>query len=256
MSEKIIVCTPKALPKNLWADAARTASRINPVNHPPVEKLGLIIPNFTLNKEYISILTTKYWHTKGVNLTVGFLDNPTVELKSKILLHMNAWGKTANVSFVESGTDQKVRISRETSGYWSYLGTDILSIPAGEPTMSLEGFTIDTPDSEFYRVVRHETGHTIGCPHEHMRKEFVDRIDPQKAIEFYLDTQGWDENMVRSQVLTSLEESSLLGTQNADQNSIMCYQIPGTITIDGNPILGGTDIDAQDYDFMSHIYPK
>jgi hypothetical protein len=36
----------------------------------------------------------------------------------------------------------------------------------------------------------------------------------------------------------------------------MCYQIPGAITKDGNPILGGLDIDEQDYTFMSSIYPK
>jgi hypothetical protein len=30
-----------------------------------------------------------------------------------------------------------------------------------------------TPDAEFYRVVRHETGHTLGFPHEHMRKEII-----------------------------------------------------------------------------------
>ena len=35
-----------------------------------------------------------------------------------------------------------------------------------------------------------------------------------------------------------------------------CYQIPGTITKDGNQILGGTDIDEQDYEFIAKIYPK
>jgi hypothetical protein len=28
--------------------------------------------------------------------------------------------------------------------------------------MNLDSFTTSTPDSEFYRVVRHETGHTLG----------------------------------------------------------------------------------------------
>jgi hypothetical protein len=36
----------------------------------------------------------------------------------------------------------------------------------------------------------------------------------------------------------------------------MCYQIPGTITKDGMPILGGLDIDEQDYAFAASIYPK
>ena len=48
--------------------------------------------------------------------------------------------------------------------------------------MNLEAFTMDTPDSEFFRVVRHETGHTLGFPHEHMRKAIIDRLDPEKVI--------------------------------------------------------------------------
>jgi hypothetical protein len=36
----------------------------------------------------------------------------------------------------------------------------------------------------------------------------------------------------------------------------MCYQIPGSITKDGTPILGGIDIDQEDSDFAAKIYPK
>ncbi|MBV8095146.1 MAG: hypothetical protein JO110_18340, partial [Acetobacteraceae bacterium] len=102
-----------------------------------------------------------------------------------ILQHMNAWNTTANVLFVETLGQAQVRIARQdgpNGGFWSFLGTDILSIEADQPTMNLEGFTMDTPESEFHRVVRHETGHTMGFPHEHMRQELVDKIDPEKAI--------------------------------------------------------------------------
>ena len=77
-----------------------------------------------------------------------------------------------------------------------------------------------------------------------------------KAIAFFLRTQGWNEAEVRAQVLTPIDESSLLGTPNADPKSIMCYQIPGEITIDGKPIVGGLDIDASDAAFAGSIYPK
>lgn len=36
----------------------------------------------------------------------------------------------------------------------------------------------------------------------------------------------------------------------------MCYQMPGTITNDGNPIIGGSDINENDYEFVAKIYPK
>ncbi len=254
---KLIVCLPRILPREQWISAARIASEINPVNHPPIERLAGVIAGFAPQPEHIAALTTKYWHSGGVRLTVGFLDSPPAELRARILLHMNAWGRTANVKFVQTKTDPQVRIARvEADGYWSYLGTDILSIPRHNPTMNLEGFTMNTPESEYHRVVRHETGHTMGFPHEHMRRELVNKIDPDKAIRFFGETQGWSPEEVRHQVLTPLEESSLLATAHADPESIMCYQIPGSITKDGEPILGGTDIDKQDYAFVAKIYPK
>ncbi|TAL04100.1 MAG: peptidase M12 [Rhodospirillaceae bacterium] len=259
MDHECLTCIPKRLPTEAANAAAETAIRINPLNRAPVERLSRVIPGLSNSKAYIAILTTKYWHTNGVKLTVGFLDNPQQDLRDRIILHMNAWSKTAKVQFTESNVDPQVRIARaggQEGGYWSYLGTDVLSIDKNSPTMNLEGFTMNTPDSEFYRVVRHETGHTLGCPHEHMRAQLVAKIDPAKAIKYFEATQGWSEEEIRQQVLTPIEESSLRGTAYADQSSIMCYQIPGTITKDGKPIPGGMDIDKSDYDFIGLIYPK
>jgi hypothetical protein len=214
---------------------------------------------FTPTAERIAVVTTKYWHTKGVRLTVGFLDGADSALRKHVLAHMNAWARTANVRFVASGTDPDVRIARiggPDGGYWSYIGTDILSIPRGQPTMNLEGFTMAMPESEFHRVVRHETGHTLGFPHEHMRRALVKLIDPKKAIAYFKRTQGWSAAETRQQVLTPIEESSLWGTPHPDPRSIMCYQIPGAITKNGKPIIGGVDIDRTDYAFAATVYPK
>ncbi len=253
-----MICAPKSLPHDLLVDAAHTAVAINPLNRAPLERLTRVMPGFQPTKERIAVVTTKYWGISGVRLTVSFLDNPPAALRKRILQHMNAWTKTANVKFVETKKEGQVRIAREggpNGGYWSYLGTDILHIPLDQQTMNLEAFDMEIPESEYHRVVRHETGHTLGFPHEHMRKALVDKIDPQKAIEYFERTQGWSEEEVRAQVLTPLEESSLLGTE-PDPKSIMCYQIPGDLTKDGKPILGGTDIDASDRAFAAKIYPK
>ncbi len=258
MTEQL-VCLPKVLPREFWISAALTATEINPVNHPPIERLLRFAPRFTATPEHIAVLTTKYWQPGGVRLTVGFLDNPPADLRARILLHMNAWGKTANVVFASTRIDPLVRIARgggSSGGYWSYLGTDVLSIPREQPTMNLEAFTMRTAESEFRRIVRHEAGHAMGFPHEHMRRELVNRIDPEKAIAFFGQAQGWSRQEVIAQVLTPLEESSLLGMAHTDPNSIMCYQIPGSLMKDGKPIVGGLDIDSQDYTFAAKIYPK
>lgn len=253
---QIITCTPKPLPRELWVAAGNKAVEVNPLNHAPLERLAMTMPGFKPQPEYLAVVITKYWKTGSVTLTVSFMDNAPADLRKRILLHMNAWNKTANVKFVETKKEGQVRIARENSGYWSYIGTDILSSPADQQTMNFQEFTMQTPESEYHRVVRHETGHTMGFPHEHMRRKLVNEIDPQKAIVFYGQTQGWSPDEVRAQVLTPIEESSIRGTAYADPNSIMCYQIPGTITKNGKPIPGGLDIDASDYKFAGMIYPR
>jgi hypothetical protein len=252
MPEKI-ACTPKYLPKDKLIEAADQAARVNPYNKARVSGLGI---GFQPSKEHLAAMAKKYWQIGGVHLTVGFLDDPEPDLRARILSHMNAWGATANVQFSENDDSPDVRIARTAGdGYWSYIGTDIQSIAADQPTMNLDSFSMDTPEEEYHRVVRHETGHTMGFPHEHMRQELVDRIDRQKAIEYYGATQGWDEQTVIEQVLTPIEDSQLLETPTADENSIMCYQIPSSITIDGQPIVGGLDIDQMDADFAALLYP-
>jgi hypothetical protein len=209
----------------------------------------------------IAIERSSRWPDTGVRLTVGFLDNPSVALRKLILAHMNAWSRSANVRFREARTDPEVRIARfdspeDMAGYWSYLGTRILTIDPDEPTMNLEGFTMRTPESEFRRVVRHEAGHTLGFEHEHMRRELVARIDRRKAFRYFKETDGWTAREVREQVLTPIDGRSLMGTTAADPDSIMCYQIPGEITKDGRPIRGGLDLSKRDRAFVATIYPK
>ena len=253
-----LVCTPKRLPPEKRVAAAKTATAINPLNHAPVERLAGVMPGFVSSPERIAVVTTKYWGLQGVNLTVGFMDTTPTDLKKRLLLHMNAWAKTANIKFVETRTDAQVRIAFEggaNGGYWSYVGTDILHIPKNQQTLNLEAFTMRMPESEFHRVVRHETGHTLGFPHEHMRRALVKKLDVAKTIAYFKRTQGWSEDEIRAQVLTPIEESTLRGT-SVDARSIMCYQLPGEITLNGKPIIGGTDIDKKDYGFAALIYPK
>jgi hypothetical protein len=251
-----LCCIPKSLPDRLQVKAAAVAAKINPVNSPLLTAFGRMVAEFqVLEPQRIAVLTSKYWGAKPRRLTVSFMETTPADLRARIISHMNAWTKTGGVSFVETSGIGQVRISRGGGGYYSYLGTDILLIPKNRQTMNLQGFTMNTPESEYRRVIRHETGHTLGCPHEHMRRDLVARIDRQKAYDYFWRTQGWDKATVDAQVLTPLDERSLMATP-ADQTSIMCYQLPGSITRDGKPILGGMDINATDYAFIGKIYPK
>jgi hypothetical protein len=255
-ARKFIPCAIRRLQGEALIAAAETAIEVNPVNRPillnRMEHIGIDLSDRSL----IAIVTDRKWHTSGVHLSVSFMDSPSADLRARILAHMNAWGQSAQVRFSETNGSGEVRIAREIDGYWSYLGTEILSIDEAEPTMNLEAFTMGTPDREFRRVVRHETGHTLGFPHEHLRRKLVDRLLEDKVIAYYEATQGWSEAQTRAQVLTPASDSAIVGTQDADADSIMCYEIPGTLTRDGIPIRGGDDINAQDAAFAAACYPR
>lgn len=245
-------CRIMPLPERLWGKAAELAARINPVNAP----LREVFPGDMSVEEpmKLTLNTAKYWGPLPKRLTVSFMENTPSDLRSRIVSHLNAWTATACISFAETSGIGDVRISRGPGGYYSYLGTDIKLIPQNRQTMNLQGFTMNTPQSEYLRVVRHETGHTLGFPHEHMRKALVDLIDPAKAYRYFLRAQGWNKLTVDQQVLTPLGGNSIIGTE-PDQDSIMCYQLPGEITYNGEPIRGGVDINQTDFAFAGLIYP-
>lgn len=256
-----ITCRPKALTPAQAAEAVRRAMLINPGNgaarrlvvRTPVGRRG--------GPRRLAVVIGNKWPATGVRLTVQFLDNPPAALRTRILAHMNAWNKTANVRFTETRGTGQVRITRldrpdEVSGYWSYVGTEILGVDESEPTLNLDSFTMRTSEAEFRRVVRHEAGHTLGFDHEHMRGALVKKIDRTKALRYFDRTQGWTPEETDEQVLTPLAAASIMGTRESDATSIMCYQIPGAITRDGKPIPGGRDINRTDFAFAASIYPK
>ena len=258
-ANQVPVCIPRLPPPERWKELAVEAKATRPDNLPPgfdIEDLEKIDPT---EQGRLALVIGLRWPKMGVRLAVGFLDAPEAELRRKILAYANKWGKTANIEFVETRSDAEsadVRVTREEGGgHWSWLGIDIRHHP-GEPTMNLDGFTLSTSTAEFERVVPHEFGHTLGFPHEHLRAELIELLDREKTIAYFKRTQGWTREDVIFQVLTPLEESTILGTARPDQSSIMSYQIPGECTKSGRPILGGKKISPADYEFVAREYPK
>ncbi|HYR29165.1 MAG TPA: peptidase M12 [Thermoanaerobaculia bacterium] len=248
-------CTIKQLPERLQFKAAAVAATINPVNEPVIGRSAAVSEGVLPTPLAIAVATAKYWGPTPRRFTVSFVESTPADLGRRIILHLNAWAQSSGMSFVQTNGTGQIRISRGAGGYWSYLGTDVLLIPPSRPTMNLQSFSMSTPDSEYRRVVRHEAGHTLGFPHEHMRQQLVARIDPAKAYDYFFRNYRWDRTTVDQQVLTPLDDRTILGTA-PDQDSIMCYQLPGSITRDALPIRGGADINSTDASFAGRIYPR
>jgi hypothetical protein len=255
-----MVCTPREVPEKDRMAAAFTAISINPVNRPRLDFLPTLLkPRAAALPDpgYLGVLTSKWWG-KSVRLSVSFKGRVQPDLQAKILSYMNHWSSYADVKFTLVQSGGQVRISLGQGGYWSYIGTDILGIPQNQPTMNLEEFSLSTPESEYERVVVHETGHTLGCPHEHMRRELVELLDPNRTIRWGARELGWNRQTVMQQILTPIDEGSLLAgvsSPHADATSIMAYQMPGECTRSGQPIPGGTTLDAIDKEVIGKAYP-
>jgi hypothetical protein len=170
-----IACAVRPLPKRLIVPAAKAAIDLNPANAPflqgPSSALGA--SREILDPLHIALLTSKYLGKEQRVLTVSFMESTPSDLRDRIISHMNAWyAGGCGIQFKWTAGTGDVRVSRGSGGYWSYLGTDIFQIPKNRQTMNLQGFTLSTPESEYKRVVRHETGHCfsgdtfIDCPRD------------------------------------------------------------------------------------------
>jgi hypothetical protein len=252
---QFIPCRIAELPERLHMPAAVVAVEENPANVPSV----LPSARALLPPGKLAALRTVYWRTAGVSLGVYFMDGGSIRLKKRILDAANLWSaRGANVKFFEVGSSAQAQIRIAFTpgwGYYSYLGTDCLLVPANEQTMNLDSFNDQTSDDEVLRVACHEFGHALGYPHEHQRKEIVALLDRAKTIDYFGRWQGWSPEDVEQQVLTPLDDADLITLTGADVVSIMHYPISGECTISGQAIPGGTRIDAVDYALAGSLYP-
>ena len=90
--------------------ARRRSIEINPANEDLSRTVELT--DGRRGGRRLALLTGNRWPEAGVRLSVQFLDNPSAALRKRLLLHMNAWNKTANIRFEETHQKGHVRVTR------------------------------------------------------------------------------------------------------------------------------------------------
>ena len=110
---------------------------------------------------------------------------------------------------VSSADDAEIRIGfQRHDGYWSYIGTDVLSIGQAERTMNFGNDL--TQDSRGVDVPVHEIGHTLGFPHEHQNPFSGIVWNRQAVIDYFSGSPNfWDLATIEHNILNKLPASQV-----------------------------------------------
>ncbi len=149
MSETLPLCTEMELAPDLRDEARRRAYQEN-----------------AKNRSFPGRPHTRYWRREAL-LRVRFLDGDP-SLQQRVEQAAMAWSRYANITFAfGDASDAEIRITFAAPELWSYVGTDTLLVPAGQPTMCLGALTPKADDQAVRICVLHAFGHVLGLTHEH-----------------------------------------------------------------------------------------
>lgn len=192
----------------------------------------------------------KLW-MNGTTLRVRFLGG-TASQQAIAREQAGWWTAHANLKFdFTHAPDAEIRVSfNPSSGAWSYVGTDVRSIPAGQPTMNL-GF-LDGG------TAGHEFGHAVGLAHEHQNPRIGIQWNEPAVIQALAGPPNyWSEEQTRHNVLFKYSLNQINGT-DFDPESIMLYFFPAEWTLNGIATHQNDVLSAMDKAFIAsaRMYPR
>jgi hypothetical protein len=187
----------------------------------------------------------------------------TAEEQKMVLRVANEWAESANLRFVSEISRSEraammvpVSIRRDVKkGHCTTVDEN------GRPTsVSLGLSDEDFSSGDAHRVILHEFGHVLGFQHDHRRPADEVRYNESALIQYCKDTQGWDEAMTRSQILTPLPHRfrfppSLDRFNDFDRASIMTYDLPAGVMADGVALPVNDKLSKRDKELAAYFYP-
>ena len=190
----------------------------------------LLRPDLSPARDRLIRLLRLKW-VNGTVLHYWFLDGPAPQ-KEAVRKAFKEWkdlGIGLVFTEVADRSESEVRIAfDQADGSWSYVGRDVLSISANEPTMN---FGWDLTDDYGRTTALHEIGHTLGMPHEHQNPFAGIVWDEPKVYAYFTGAPNhWTPEQTLHNVLRKIDVSEVEGSP-WDPDSVMEYWFPaGLIT--------------------------
>jgi hypothetical protein len=249
------ICFERILEGQQLAEANRLAWRERFENQPLFPAVPMPFATPMPEPFSMALDTRKLWQP-GRLLHVHFLEGEEV-VKTKVEQIAHTWEQFANVKFVfGDDPEAEIRISfTHDPGSWSYLGTDALTIPQGQPTMNYGWLHPNTQNLEYNRVVTHEFGHALGCIHEHQNPAANIPWNKPAVYRYYGGTPNfWPPAKVDVNLFQKYSET-ITQFSAFDTQSIMLYPISKDLTDGVFEVGWNTELSQTDKDFIASIYP-
>ncbi len=202
-------------------------------------------------------ISSKLWKS-GAVIKVFFLDGtPTQRSKARQIAQQ--WTDYANLKFqfINNRDNSDVRITFQQKDLnWSYLGTASLAIPKNSPTMSLGSVKDKTEIEDFERnVILREFGFTLGLQQEQNNPNCAIKWNKDKVYQ-YCQQQGLTTERIDDTFFRKWSSSDYPIKKECDLKSVMMFQIPSELTLDGVGSGLNTVLSNIDKVFIAKIYPK
>ena len=241
------VCVDRVLPDSWESAAQKWAAAENP------ENTGSAIPM----PASMAVVRSRKWQP-GRTLRVKFIGGAPA-VRQKVFFWAKHYEQFANIKFeqVTDSADAEIRIAFEpTEGSWSYVGTDILTVPRNLPTMNFGWLTPTSSDQDYSSVVLHEFGHALGCIHEHQSP--AGGIPWDKDV-VYRDLSGppnrWSKAQIDANMFTQYNQNQTQFT-DLDPASIMMYSFPSAWTGGKLATRWNTVLSPVDKSYIAAMYPR
>ncbi|KAG5635238.1 hypothetical protein H0H81_011954 [Sphagnurus paluster] len=172
------------------------------------------------------------------------------------------WTYYANINLTQADDHDAyamVRIGFNANGSWSAVGNGAERIKKGDLTMNL-GWIDDSPivSADNRGTILHEWGHALGMMHEHQSpaRGGTLTLKTDTVYAYYRATQGWSNDMVKSQIIDVYNLNNVSNFSKLDTTSIMMYFMEPYLNVENIDVPVNTKLSDMDKAYMLINYPR